>query len=227
MGSTYSSDLTRVEVSKSPSWKDQSVVYSTSDSRTCTFHVSVGVNRASVSLRDYTLDREGTRVDIRVSDVETNKEGRKGVGTIDLTYGGSALEVLKDAGQFCIGYGVPQVRCSFLIATKHDTAAHGGSLFVTHVFGTPEQRLCLAVVQVWYDAAKGSFMCNITGPSLHASTADLMVTMKKAYGDVVDSPSSTAPNTRIIHNSGGFYGPLNGSMISDSMINFFNVYLKQ
>lgn len=163
-------------------------------------------------------------MDIRVRDVETNKEGGKGVGAIDLTYGGSTLDVRKDGGQFSVGYGVPHVRCGFLIVTKHDTAPHGVSLFVTHVCGTSEQRLSLVVVQVWYDAAKGSFMCNITGPSRHASAVEVMAAMKKAYR--VGSPSSTAHgDTRIINNSGGFYGPLNGSMVNDSMINFFTVYM--
>ncbi|KAL9320925.1 hypothetical protein ACSQ67_012764 [Phaseolus vulgaris] len=229
MGNTYSSNISSVEVSKSPNGQEQSVVYSTPDSRTCTIQVSVGVNTACVSLRDYTFDREGTRVDIRVRDIETNKEGGKGVGAIDLKYGGSTLDVRKDAGQFSIGYGVPHVRCGYLVATKHDTTTHGGSLFVTHMCGPAEQRLSLVVVQVWYDAAKGSFMCNITGPSRHASFVEVMAAMKKAYGDLVGSPSSTAhaafSNTRIINNSGGFYGPLNGSMVSDSLINFFNVYM--
>ncbi|WVY93209.1 hypothetical protein V8G54_032297 [Vigna mungo] len=229
MGNRYSSNISSVEVSKSPNGEDQSVVYSTPDSKTCTLQASVGVNSASVSLRDYTFDREGTRVDIRVRDIETNKEGRKGVGAIDLKYGGSTLDVRKDAGQFSIGYGVPHVRCGYLVATKHDTTAHGGSLFVTHVCSTAEQRLSLVVVQVWYDAAKGSFVCNITGPSRHASFVELVAAMKKAYGGCVDSPSSSAheasPNTRIINNSGEFHGHLNGSMVSDSMINFFTVYM--
>lgn len=150
-----------------------------------------------------------------------------GIGAIDLTYGGNALDVRKDAGQFSIGYGVPRVRCGFLIVTKHGTEAHGDALFVTHLYGTAEQRLCLVVFQVRYDVRKRRLMCMLTGPSRHSSLLEAVVAMKKAYPPIPNSGDgdSTGGNqttiTGLINNTGGpVYGNLNGSII-----NFFNVYL--
>jgi len=191
--------------------------------------VRVGVDSAVVTLRDYTFDREGTRVDIRVEDLETNKEGVREVGSINCKHWGNFIKVQQDGGLFGIGYGVPRVRFGIMLASKHDTATHGCSMFVTYFCVTSEQRLSLVVVQVWYDAAKGSFMCNMTGPSQHSSMVELMVAMKMAFSDVVNSPTASTgqPSTvsSVINNSGGpFYGPLSGSMISDSMFNFINVF---
>ncbi|MCI14871.1 hypothetical protein A2U01_0036004, partial [Trifolium medium] len=53
MGGTSSSIS---DVSKSTTGEDQSVVYLTTDSKTCTFRAIVGVETASVNLTDYTFD---------------------------------------------------------------------------------------------------------------------------------------------------------------------------
>ncbi|KAK2394013.1 hypothetical protein QL285_055894 [Trifolium repens] len=61
MGGT-SSSISRTDVSMSATGEDQSVVYSTNDSRTCTFRAIVGVETASINLMDYTFDEQGTKV---------------------------------------------------------------------------------------------------------------------------------------------------------------------
>lgn len=234
MGNTVSSssapsNISRTDVSKSPNGDDQTVVYSTPNSDTCTIRATLGVETASVTLRDYTFDKEGTRVNIKVgrqSGVSSD------IGAIDLTYGGNALEVRTDAGQFSIGYGVPRVRCGFLVVSKHRTKdTHIDALFVTHLYATAEQKLCIIVVfKVWYDVGKGCFMCLLTGPSRHTSLLEAAIAMKKAYPPISSGAGDSATAggggnrtniTGLINNTGGpVYGNLNGSIV-----NFFNVYM--
>ncbi|CAK8530992.1 unnamed protein product [Lathyrus sativus] len=223
MGSTVSTsstpnNISRTDVSKSPNGDDQTVVYSTPNSDTCTIRATLGVETASVTLKDYTFDKEGTRVNIKV--------GRQ-IGTVDLTYGGKALDVRKDAGQFSIGYGVPWVRCGFLVASKHKDTHSSDALFVTHMYA--EEKWCIMVVfKVWYDVGKGCFMCLLTGPSRHTSPLEAVVAMRKAYSHVSSGAGDSSTDggnrtniTGLINNTGGpVYGTLNGSIV-----NFFNVYM--
>ncbi|RDX75023.1 hypothetical protein CR513_45149, partial [Mucuna pruriens] len=204
-----------VDGSKSGSEKKQSVVYRVSDTRKCTLGVSAGFNSANVTLRDYIFDREGTRVDIRVGDDEAKIGGGSDFGTVICNHWGSTLAVHKDAG-------------NLLIATKHVTTAHGIALFVSHLYAS-QKGFSIAVVKVWYDAAKATFMFHITSPSVHSSFEETLLAMKKTYSDVLDSPYSTGQQsiiTHLIKNTGGpFYGHLNGSFTTDSVINFFIVHM--
>ncbi|RDX69419.1 hypothetical protein CR513_51471, partial [Mucuna pruriens] len=96
-------------VDGSRSEKKQYVVYTVSDTRKCTLGVSAGANSASVTLRDYIFDREGTRVDIRVGDNEAKKGSGSDIGSVNCNHWGSTLAVRKDAGQFAMAYGVAKV----------------------------------------------------------------------------------------------------------------------
>jgi hypothetical protein len=200
--------------------EDQSVVYSTNDSRTCNFRTIVGVETASINLMDYTFDEQGTKVDIKV-------RYQGGICPINLTHGGNTLEVQNVERQFRIAYGVPLDRCGFLVVTKHSTVEHGEALFVTHFYGMVEEKFCLVVIKVWYDIRKCRFMCALIGPSRHSSLLEVFLTMKKAYPPI---PSNAATSTSggnqttitgLINNTGGpVHGNLNGSII-----NSLNVFL--
>ncbi|KAJ1428815.1 Zinc finger, RING-type [Sesbania bispinosa] len=164
---------------------------------------------------------------IKLLSIQRIRDDHK-IGTVDVKHGGNALEVRKDAGQFSIGYGVPRVRCGFLVASKHHTATHGDALFVMHVYSVEESRFSVLVVEVWYDCGKGTYMCNLTGPSRHSSPLEVLVAVRKVYPNPSNDAGSmttslqvqTINNKGLINNSGGpVYGDLNGSII-----NFFNVY---
>lgn len=63
MGSTV---RTRSNIWKTDTSTWEGVVHKTPDSRTCTIGAKVIVDSASITLRDYTFDREQTTLDITV-----------------------------------------------------------------------------------------------------------------------------------------------------------------
>ncbi|CAK8530991.1 unnamed protein product [Lathyrus sativus] len=216
---TSSNNISKIEVYKSPSGNDQTIVYSTSLSRTCTLRAAFGVQTAYFSLMD-SLTTLGFRVDFMV-----RHEGC--IRPIDFRIGGRVLDIRNEPNNLCIQYGIPNYNLGILVANKNPTSTGGETLLVFHMLLSASE-LCLGGWHVWHDVWKGRFVCESIGPFRRSSFSEIMIDMENARNPFFSNAASSTCRdqtsiTGLINNLGGpVLGHLNGSIINNIINNYFS-----
>lgn len=223
MGMIFSSsnnNISKIEVYKSPSGEDQSIVYSTSLSRTCTLRAALGVQTAYFSLRDYTLTSLGSGVEIMVRHESC-------LSSIDFRIAGHVLDLRNEPNNICFQYGIPSYTLGLFVAKKFPTSTGGETLLVFHLLLSASES-CLGGWRVWYDVWKGRFVSLSIGPFRRSSFSEIMIDMENArHPFFSNAASSTCRDqtsiTGLINNLGGpVHGHLNGTIINNIINNYFS-----
>ncbi|CAK8530990.1 unnamed protein product [Lathyrus sativus] len=210
MTMSSSTKVYEMNLYETPTGDDQ-IVYSTTQSRTCTLQATIGVKTAYFTLRDYTLTNLGTAVEIMV-----RHEGC--IKSIDFGIEGHVLDTLNQTNNLRILYGVPNNSFGILVAKKYRTSKWGETVLVFHMLLVPSE-VCVAGWHIWHDARKGRFMCEPIGPLQRSSLLEIMREFSNTRHPISSDGNQTSING-LINNLGAVIGDFNGSIIN-YIINIF------
>ncbi|CAL5183826.1 unnamed protein product [Lathyrus oleraceus] len=215
-----STKVYKIHLYESPTGDEQTIVYSTTQSRTCTLHATIGLQTAYFTLRDYTLTSLGTKVDITVRHEGCTK-------SIDFRFEGQVLDTRNETNNLCFLYGIPNNNLGILVAKIYRTTTWGETVLVFHMLLTPSEA-CVVGWHVWHDARKGRFMCESIGPLQCSSILEIMKELDNTRHPISsDAASSIGGNptsiTGLINNLGSVVGNLNGAIIN----NIINIFLSR